>query len=344
MGKTVNLLLAREQASAAGSSDQQVFRNVALRRYEAGAKLLVDIVTSGVKAENDLVWRNTCEWLMKCTVGLYVLAPRHDSVEQVQKAEKAEKRGYDSSLDCAYFGLDKPILPGCSGSTLPAYGQITILPFAQRRVTEPNKIVIIDPMAIADREELKRMIAYEVQLVVAHEQSSSAVDEYRAEFNARWVAGYHNKKSDQPDASSMAFAMVNGRKVAMRNARQAAIFSDVYNQTDGVPTAWNHWWSGTGFQKSVFGLSAPQGKNLINSIRIDNLCRALTAEKPQMDQVTRAVAALNGADREAIRNPGKGMVQAWHDLLRDADLPDHDRSKLASDLGVYGFERREDQP
>lgn len=335
MGKTVHLLLAHQQSPATDSS-QHMFRTSALRRYEDGARLLVDLITSGVKAEHDLVWRNTCEWLLQCKVGLYVLAPRHDSSEQVQKAEKAEKRGYDPSLDCAYFGLDKPILPGCAGSALPAYGQVTIIPFAQRRFTEPGKIVIIDPMAIADREQLKRVVAYEVQLVMAHEQPESDLEKYRSEFNARWVAGYHDKKSEKPD-HTLPSVMVNNRKVAMRNARQAAIFSDIYNHTDGMPSAWNHWWSGPSFQRSVFNISAAQGKNLINSVRIDNLYGALTAEPLQIAQVNGAVAALNVEDRDAIRNPEKGMVNTWHDILRDADLPSHDRVRIANDLGVYGF-------
>lgn len=332
MGKTAQLLLA-QYAPTTGAREMPTSSASALRRHESVVAVLIDLIVNGANAAEGSTWRNTCEWLLACKVGLHVLSLRHDSADQVAKAEKTEKKGYDPALDGAYFGIDHAVPLGSAPTTRASYGKITIVPFAERRFTQAGKIVLLNPSE--DRDELKRLISYEVQLAVSHEHPSTDVDRYRSEFNARWVAGYHADKSDR--AGSAAPIGVNNRKVAMHNARQAAVFADIYNTSEGVAPAWNDWWSGRSFQKAVYNLKAPQGKNLANSLRIDNLYLALTADPINMGDVNASLAGLSSHDREAILNPVGGMVNVWHDILRDAALAPEDRTSIARDLGIYGF-------
>lgn len=335
MSKTAQLLLSQHTTPGPGQIPPS--SAAALRRHENSAKILMDLITTGAQSKEATVWRNTCEWLLACKVSFHVLTLRHDSAEQVRKAKEAEKKDYAPATHGAYFGIDRALPLGSASTTQAAYGKISIVPFADRRFSEAGKIVIIDPSAITDPEELKRMLAYEVQFVVAREQPDSDEERYRSEFNARWIAGYHSNKLDGLGTAGPTPLRGNLMLRGMHNARQAAVFADIHDSSEDVHRAWSHPWSGRSFQRFVFNLKAPQGKNLLNSVRIDNLCLALAAKPVVMATVNAAIASLTPPEAEALRSPVGGMVQTWHDVLRDVDLPDKDKASVAKDLGIYGF-------
>lgn len=328
MGKTAQLLLAQH------ASGQTAIPPRALERHEASIALLTELIRSAAHPAAEAVWRNTCGWLVARNARLHVITPLTNNYPR-----HLGKSGSDSGFNGAHFGIDSEVPLGGGAPLQRTSATSAIVPLAQRGFAETGKIAIVDPIAIADREQIKRIISYEIQLVAAHQPPTADAEErYQSEFSMRWAAGYHSDKSDKP-GSGDAIVLRDGKAVrGWHNARQAAIFADLYNSSDFVAVAWSGWLA-THFQKVVLRITGPQGKNLVNSVRIDDFYLALIKDPVDTKEVNDASSALSPEDREAIRNPVGGMVNVWHDILRDADLPSDDRTRIANDLGIYGFSR-----
>lgn len=325
--KTANFLTKEYVVSKRGERPRSFAE--AKQRYRNSVNLVIAMVAKGAKSTEDVIWKNTCEWLIACKVGLHVLSPRHDSNQVLEEA------GTNPELVGAFFGNEWPVPLGSVASSAvdfdeyPANFSKVPWDFRGRELAEERKILIIDPIAHPERE-VKKTIIHEVQHAVEHITPSSVQDRYRSEFNAKWISGIHSGESARKPADQPAILDDGKRVSGFNNARQLAIFSDLYEDYDLIAPAWNSLWSGKEFQKFVKDYKAPEGINLINSVRIDNLYLLLTSSRPKVEQLESAVAALTLEDQAAIRGPGSAL--AWLAIIDGATLSSTYRTRMLEKL------------
>lgn len=283
-----------------------------IARYKANVEKLERIIGEG-KNSNDQIWRNTCEWLTKRNI-LYVLSPTDEVHEKLGKRK--------------YLGIDRPLRLGEKLAEKEGdYGGTIMLPMDNAKgfdLPAAGRLIIVDPVSDSD-EKIKWILKHEVQHAVTDIPSETTEKEqYRYEFVADWVAGAYSHESERPGSATQKepFELFDGNMASgFGNARQLAIFADLYRRHPDFRQAWND----RAFQQFVRASTGPQGPNLINSVRIDDLYVALTRPRPDFHAAHDALHRLKDEDKKAIRS----QEAVWREVLKKH--PD-ETSFIASEL------------
>lgn len=328
-----------------------------IRRHRQSVNLLLQMISVGAKAQDDVVWRNTCQWFLGvdkvagsgCKIGLHVLLTRHDSADLVADWKKNHKSDARDNLR-AYFGAswavpfrgddarDAPQGETAHGSEMctrfEAYPDCYIgeADLQAQYVAEGQKILIVDPMSYSP-QELKAIIKHQVQGAVAYAEGAGKgprddKEFYQAEFTKHWIRHFPAGTSRGPGPADP-IPLGDGRELRGLRHNQAIVVKEIWADHQRVRTAWNATF-GSDFQKFLVRMEIPRGKNLINSPRIDNLYRALHADSLDLGAVTGAYNALDSDDRTAISS--EGSVAAWRDEIEAAKLPRAQEAQLMRSL------------
>lgn len=285
------------------------------------------------------LFRNSCEWIVQGKSSLVVLTRTHDSETRIptklayfDKQVKFPQTGGDYQLrrdvsdgdHIAYFD------PGYEGGM------------------GPDGLSLVDPGSKTD-EKLRTVIVHEVQHAAEQNAGNEAGrvqgspglkgsdalisgqrhNDYQSEFRAFWIENPEGSPQDR-FGSSRAPAR-NGRAVAwtdpgsqqerkvkteFRNARQENIFWYLHDAYPGLEVA-STYVTDPGYRAMVNSFENPVGVNLVNSVRIQNLIKAIES-----------LAAAQGAGSQ-------GAARLL--FLRVADLDATDRAFLEDPAGSQAF-------
>lgn len=275
------------------------------------------------KTSADPLTKNTAEWLEPAAPGtaknqLNVLTTTHDS------AARARAHGHKNEV--AYFGDDVPYPSDAAtyGAHIDSERGIHYAPPTVDGQHLGRRIWIMPQLAGAVR--IREILVHEVQHDAdRHDKEpgygGSGADEawnrYKTEFRAYYTDG------------SNAGSMVSGTATDVRfdNLRQQQVFnhlwsSPVYASWLGPAYNRNKKVGGRPFQDLVHGYMRPEGVNLTNSPRIDDLFNALSRCKPghksvadsPLKELKAAALALDPSDRTSIAGPEAKRLQ---DMLKD---------------------------
>jgi hypothetical protein len=273
------------------------------------------------RADPDPVIKNTADWLFPATgparLHIHVLTATHDSVA------RAKEHG---ATGVAYFGMDTDY-PG-DGATYDADVRSKRgIEFADAIVIgthNGDNIQIMEPAAKA-ASEILAVLVHELQHEAdRHEDEHDWQKDfkspeeswvrYKTEFRAYWV----DARIGGSDAAGSAAAPFD-------NARQKGVFDHLYKDYaewlkpnyDGDKDV-----HGKKFKDLVHGYAKPEGVNLRNSPRIDDLYTAAGKCSPSDTDTTKqplaglltAAGALNADDLGYVNSP---EARALQDRLRD---------------------------
>jgi hypothetical protein len=168
-----------------------------------------------------------------------------------------------------------------------------------------------------DKELVKETLVHEVQHVADHHPLDSS-GRYVSEFNAYWIDKTFQEKSAKSGTADPTLTASDGTVLTgFDNARQQRIFQHLYDGYSYVPTAWS---GDAAFKAMVLGYKRPEGVNLIDSVRIDDLYLELTKSPPDIAKAKEKLKKLTGHDKAALQDPS--MAEPWKRLLDT--LPDID--------------------
>ncbi len=308
-------------------------------RYVNNVQLVSELVNAG-KYSGDVVWRNTCEWLLGRRVPLYVLAPIDDKAPQAQ----AQKKPENSNLRM-YFGLDAPVRfdqPPVPIKVRP-YGEMI-----KKERDNPGtydaayrRILVIDP--VAHRAELQQTLIRVVQTIVAPRESESLEVQFREELTQRWIRGDHAgnaetetyspptilKTYDPTSTSDPNNPDHDIRRLGFYSLRQNQIIDDILKSTPRMREAWND----RKFQNAALRVRGPQSINPFNSIRLYDLGQLIIVNPPEL--LTKVKARMESPERLDAFDKSTIAAQAelWCKFLRGLDhLTDDEKNGIAAIL------------
>jgi hypothetical protein len=282
------------------------------------------------KAGSPLLDKNTAEWIVPSGTGpakieLFVLTKTHDS------AARAKKQGKTGQL--AYFGISNKFPSDVADYDLNISSNRGIY-FTDVGVTGEHQNQTIWLM------EPKRQGATSVRGTLVHETQHDADKHeedpgwskafkspeeswvrYRTEFRAYWIDGDFDGNSTAPGTAA---------DPKFDNAKQEAIFLHMYGTgPKDVYAVWlrpnydgNKAVGSQKFKDLVHGYTHPEGVNLINSPRIDDLYNRLMGCKKSDKRIThsplkelKAAAQALNADDQIYLNSSRAA--SFHKLMHD---------------------------
>ncbi|MGH2561693.1 MAG: hypothetical protein ACRDJH_21720 [Thermomicrobiales bacterium] len=310
-----------KRATGGGGMIDRHKKNVAFVKSE-----LADMKKPG----SPLLIRNTAEWMEPIGGGapkieLYVLTKTHDA------AARAKKHGKTS--DVAYFGEGQKYPDDSADYDLDIASKRNVYFTGATFVGEhqDKKIWLMEPKRHgsasvrgtlvhetqhdADKHEL------EPDWAKAYKTPEESWVRYKTEFRAYWIDGdFDGNSASSGTATDPKFD----------NAKQEAIFLHLWGtKEDDTYAEWlrptyraNPTVGGKKFQDLVHGYTHPEGINLINSPRIDDLYNSLATCKKTDKNLTRsplkelkaAAQALNGNDRLYLQS---SRAAALHKMMKD---------------------------
>ena len=265
----------------------------------------------------DITQKNTAEILKTNEheeypkVELRILTQTHDSTERSQAL------GYPNFV--SYFGADK-MYPDNEAS-YPKENKAAdfdgLFFLSPSTAGEASANIIRIPNAKRQSEsDLQSFLVHESQHVLDHHEDTKGYhawhekpehvwELYKTEFRAYWVAENFNPN----------LANYKAEKTGFKNALQEKIFNHMrkhpeYNSWLGPNYEQNTEVNGKKFQDLVHAYAMPEGINLINSARIDDLYLALRNCNPSakdmsvspLKEVMLAAKALNSHDRAHVNS------------------------------------------
>ncbi len=327
-----------DTSSASGGTYAQ-----ALARHKANLDKLSQLIKTG-KTEAGTrfgtTWPNACQWLESGKTRLHALTKTHDSVERATHMGQPDKH--------AMFGIDVPC-PSASvyDKDTKAKNQNNIYLadpswVGFRAPGNPSKVVIIEPSTHSD-DSVQETIVHEVQHDADHhaktDDGGDAWGRYSTEFRAYWIDGTYRDRSGASGSAKSGLSVKDheGKNEVkldeFDNERQQTIFSKLYQSQSYayVAKAWNDGSEGSEFQTRVLGMPQPQGINLVDSVRIDNLYLELAKSKPDRKRAIALADELNAEDKQAIA--GEGMRSKWTSLI-DSKFKGDDNLQLKQHIGL----------
>lgn len=300
--------------------------DTAKARHQTNLTTLAAILKNGAAEAGTKfgsAWPNACQWIQAGKTQLHVLTQTHDA------RERAKALGHPGEV--AMFGMATPVPTSSDYAWDDPSDKTNIecddLDTVGLHKHGPSRIAIIEPSTRA-AEDIKETIVHEVQHD-ADDHGSGDFDRYTSEFCSYWVdQGYAGKSATTGSADEGKKTDDGTELKGFDNARQQAIFRHVHN---GYPYVAKAWKDSATFRKKVLALTKPEGVNLVDSPRIDDLRRELTMMFVSVKESKAALAKLNDADKEAIRS--EGMRKHWLALLENG-LDGEDLTFFKKALGL----------
>jgi hypothetical protein len=260
------------------------------------------------------LFANSVEWFQNGMARLVVLTPTHDTDTRNSKLGKAF---FDGRVQYPQHGGDYPAdATAASDSLVFETNPATIGRMVTDARTGKFTMWIYNPPTEAsENEELRRTIIHETQhLADQHNDGQRGatppptpgmpgiLDKYKSEFRAFSLAGRQPSRfrtddfgsSDEPATNSSPVTLPHTKlqaQTAFKNARQENIFWHLVFEGYGFNY---HYVMYPGFKAAVDAFDLPYSGNLVNSVRIENLSRAVDACKPSMNRVAPAVKEAFG--------------------------------------------------
>lgn len=200
---------------------------------------------------------------------------------------------------------------------------------------EVATVVIHEVQHVADRHHGQAASFADPAIQDVNAQVGDVANRYRSEFRAYWLGDLPGGLGDADAAATNTrlvrygtfFRLVRTLRTHFANQRQERIF---WHMVDSGSYPWlvpNYYFSAP-FRQLVDGLTAIQGGNLVNSVRIDNVRETLTDVERRLSLVGTAAAA--GAPSLAIHR--NTLQQLYDELIQRAQTAvGTDRAFLRSD-------------
>jgi hypothetical protein len=299
----------------------------AKERYYASVRLVFQTIKDGAQSTEDLVWRNTCEWLLAGRVTLFVLSPMDDNLNAVKdlqaQAEYTNLRAYFGGEAEIRLDVDTPERTGFRN-----YGKPTLQDPDVRGSYFPGdrKIVLVDPFL--HPAELKRTLKVVVQDAVEPMQASTPAQKFRREMTKRWIAGDHDGALATYDPEHADKGL---RTLGFYSPRQNLIINEILENNREMREAWID----QKFQNAALRVRGPQSINPINSVRIYDLCEVIRLKPPDLlkqikDRIKEA-KQLSEEDKREIA----AQAELWCQFLRGLDhLTDDEKNGIAALLNI----------
>lgn len=300
----------------------------ALQNHQANLKNLDSLVKKGKKETSTrfgMAWPNACEWITAGKTQLHALTQTHDADARATTLGAAGKK--------AMFGIDTPV-PTASTYDENDLTKATNIYNANptwlgfRRAGSPSLVVIIEPTTKGE-DSVKETITHEVQHDADH-HGGDAWGGYSTEFRAYWIDGTYRNKSEKSGSANETLTASDGTVLSgFDNARQQTIFRHLYNSSSYAYVKAN--WGDDTFKRKVLALKSPEGSNLVNSPRIDDVYLELVKATPSLETLKTLAGKLTKKDKEAIAS--SGMKAQWEELLK-AKFKDDELKSARKALGL----------
>ena len=293
------------------------------RRYQsalAGHRRDLARLDGFVKAglhSRDIMTRNSCQQVTTHRMKVYALTPTHDS------ASRAAAAGHPGGV--AYFSypagaLYEAVTPYTRHRAGDATWNNSNVEFEDSPTVDgfqsPGKIAFMHSAIAQGRDYFWSVLRHEVQhFVDLH--GDTDIEGYKTEFRAYWLGSREYNRISPT-------RMVR-HKGYRWNARQYAIFNNLYTSTDYayVKTAWDaengQPAASRTFQNAVVAFTRPESINPQNSVRIADFITALQAVSP----------AACARDTAASPDPSVAAVRR---TLRSLDWHDRNAARRSSEL------------
>jgi hypothetical protein len=246
---------------------------------------------------------NSVEWFQNGMARLVVLTPTGADTRN----PKAGKAFFDATVQYPQYGGDYPADPtAASDSVVFETNASAIGRMVKDARTGKFTMWIYDPQTgPSENEELKRAIIHETQHLADQHNAgqrgvtppstpgmAELVDEYKSEFRAFWQAGRQTTQfrgdfgaSNKPATNSQALINQFTKqtvRTGFKNERQEKIFWHLASEGYGFERDYANM---PAFKAAVDAFDLPYSGNLVNSVRIENLSRAVDACNPLMNRV-----------------------------------------------------------
>jgi hypothetical protein len=316
----------------------------AIAYHQANVAMMLTEV-NGWRAGTDVLLKNTAEWILPTTGGsprnnVYVMSPTHDA------AARATAAGHRGSQ--AYFGGDK-LFPDASATYGAVIGDTAHMMFPQATVAgehQERNIWVYDPQHHGAAVVRDWIVAHEVQhdadrhdteegYTASYKSPEESWNRYKTEFRSYYVTGAFDPATNSTAPGSA--------PAPWDNAKQKAIFDHMYT---GVYAEWlkpnydgdtavdgetDH------FQALVHGYKQPEGVNLTNSPRVDELFLSLQRCSPGDTDLTAAPLSTLMANARALNADDLAAVNAASAARLQDELENRlDRSALGAVALVLG--------
>jgi hypothetical protein len=273
-----------------------------------------------------IAWPNSCEWLEAGRTSLHALTETHDSAARATALGSTGKR--------AMFGIDTAV-PNESDYNETTQTDARNIYAAQpswlgfRRSGSPSKVVIIEP-AKKSTDLVQETIVHEVQHD-ADRHGSADFERYATEFRAYWIDGTYRAEDATSGSADDSKTAADGTVLAgFDNARQQRIFLHLFNSSSYAYVK-HGWLNDADFKKQVLAMKVPTGHNTINSVRLDDMYKAVQGFGTDEDAFHAAVAKLTPEEKAAIRSDS--MRNTWLSLI-DGDFSAAEATKIKQALGL----------
>lgn len=298
--------------------------------HKANLDHLHKMIQDGKKAKPGdtrfgVAWPNSCEWLEAGRTSLHALTETHDSAARATALGSAGKR--------AMFGIDTAV-PAESDYNETTQTDARNVYAAQpswlgfRRAGSPSKVVIIEPTK-KSTDLVQETIVHEVHHD-ADRHGSADFERYATEFRAYWIDGTYRAEDATAGSADDTKTAADGTVLAgFDNARQQRIFLHLFNSSS-YPYVKDGWLNDKDFKKQVLAMKVPTGHNTINSVRLDDMYKAVQGFGTDEDAFHAAVAKLTPEEKAAIQG---SMRDTWIALIED-DFSTVEAAQIKKALGL----------
>ena len=295
-------------------------------RHQANLSTLATILKVGATETGTPfgdAWTNACQWIAAGKTRLHALTQTHDA------AERAKALGHPGEV--AMFGATTPVPTMSEYAVDDQKNGVNIecddLDTVGLRKGGPSRILIIEP-STRSADAVKEIIVHEVQHD-ADGHGSGSFERYASEFCAYWIDQSYSEKSSATGTGKDGQKTDDGTELkGFDNARQQAIYKQVHN---GYPYVAKAWKSDAAFRQKVLALKKPEGRNLVNSPRLDDLQRLFSNIFVDMKDVRAALGKLTEGDKAAIRH--ESMRKHWLAMI-EASLDTEEIAEFKKAVGL----------
>lgn len=314
LGSPGRRLLARDHHPPADAHDIAAY-DATRHRHDANRTKVQGWLDDGAAQNHDRMLRNSCQWAKAGRSKIYVLTKTHDSTARCAAAHHAGGAAWFSypagelSAAAVYYTRHAAAADPWDNTNINFWDDPSVDGFND----STTRVVALMETAIARGSAyFYRVLKHETQHA-ADLHDNTDLGRYKSEFRAYWLgSGEFNSVSATAQVHHLGWTW---------NARQWAIFDDMYNDTTYgyVKTAWDaengeHDRTKRAFQNDVVNFKRPESVNPENSIRVDDFqqavqaashadCTADSAAHPnaKVTAVRTALAALDANDRADVK-------------------------------------------
>jgi hypothetical protein len=311
-------------------------------RHKKNVAFMSTLLADMKKPGSPLLDRNTAEWIVPSGGGaakltMFVLTKTHDSAARAKKQGKTGQLAYFGSThkfpsDNADYDLNITSSRGIYFTEVGVTGEqsnqtIWLMEPKQQGAASVRGTLVHETQHDADKHDL------DPDWSKAFKSPEESWVRYRTEFRAYWIDGDFDSNSTKAGTAS---------DPKFNNAKQEAIFLHMYGSgPNDVYAVWlrpnydgNKSVGGQKFQDLVHGYTHPEGVNLINSPRIDDLYNQLKACKKSdkllgqtpLKELKAAAQALNADDQLYLSSSRAATFQK---MMRD-NLAAKPRKRIAT--------------